>query len=185
MYIKWVIKSVRFKALLMYRTKGYMSKEVRLKVYKAHVLPVVDYCDVLYVNAKVDLLNQLQRIQNRCLKTCLDKHLLYSTEAIHAETNLPMLEERRKHHVRIYAYKRSRLEQFREIRMRETRLSTAPILKYSKPNCSSYEGCPEVLCAQTWNSLSVEVRNTITKEKFVEVSEKMMLATIPLLLRIV
>ena len=85
-----------------------MIEEARLRVYKSHVLPVIDYCDVLYCKAPTTILEELQRVQNKCLKTCLSKHILTPTEEVHALAGLPMLSERRKFHTLVYAYKRSR-----------------------------------------------------------------------------
>ena len=72
-HIRNMIKNLRFKSILLYRVRGYMSSEVLLKVYKSHVIPVIDYCDILYAGAGVGILDELQRVQNKCLENLLIK----------------------------------------------------------------------------------------------------------------
>ena len=159
LHVRNMIKNLRYKSLLLYKVRGYMSQQVLLRVYNSHVILVIDYCDILYVGAKSETLDELQRLQNKCLKTCLSKHILTPTELVHAEAQLPTLKNRRIYHAKIYAFKRSTNINFRETKLRVTRLSSAPLLHYSKISCASYEHSPEVLCAQTWNSLSPDLRN--------------------------
>ena len=179
LYIKSMIKSLRFKSILLYRVRKFMSTQVRLKVYRSHVLPVIDYCDILYAGSNVDLLARLQRVQNKCLKTCLDLHILTPTELVHATANLPTLENRRIYHIKIYSFKRAQNPKFLEKKIRITRLSTAPLLKYSKINCAAYSKCPEVLCAQTWNSLEPDLRNIEEMEEFKNLAKSVLKDTIP------
>ena len=65
---------MRLKSILLYRAKEVMNEASLLKVYISHALPVIDYCDILYNGGTVDLLEELQRVQNKCLKTCFGVH---------------------------------------------------------------------------------------------------------------
>ena len=107
-----------------------MPSKALSRVYKTHVLPVIDYCDILYTNSNIAALEELQRLQNKCLKTCLIKHILTSTEIIHGETLLPFLSQRRNYHCKLYAFKRAQLDKYLAKKVRETRFSSAPVLKY-------------------------------------------------------
>ena len=78
-HVRNLIKGLRFKSFLLYKVKDYMTERVLLKVYKAHMLPVIDYADVLYASSNVDILEELQRVQNKSLKICLKKHILTPT----------------------------------------------------------------------------------------------------------
>ena len=179
MYVRNMIKRLRFKSILLYRSRKYMSKPVLLRVYKSHVLPVIDYCDILYAGTNVVVLDTLQRVQNKCLKTCMGMHILTATEKVHADAKMPTLENRRKYHIKLYGYKRAQNPKFLEHKTRTTRLSTAPLLKYSKLNCAAYRNCPEVLCAQTWNSLKPNLRNIDDFSEFKNLAKTVLLDTIP------
>ena len=179
LHVKSLLKSIRFKNMLLYRARKKMTSEALLKVYVSHALSVIDYADILYTNAGKTELDSLQRQQNRALKTCLGKHILTPTENIHALACLPMLNERRKAHVQIYAYKRSKSDRFTEKHVRNTRQNAAPLLKYMTIHCKSYENSPEVTCAQSWNALKPHVRRTETFIEFKNQVKKSLLDTIP------
>ena len=105
-------KSLGFKSYLLCRLKIFVPTTILLKIYVTYALLVIDYCDILYNGANVDVLNELQRLQNRCLKFCLKKSVLTSTDYIHQEVKLPMLAERRTYHARVYGFKRSQQMSF-------------------------------------------------------------------------
>ena len=158
-HVRTLINNTRFKSLLLFKLKDCMGSQPLLRIYTSHVLSAIDYCDILYVGARVDTLEELQRLQNKCLKTCLSKHILTPTEFIHGLAGLPTLKNRRIYHIRNYAFKRCQNPLNREVKVRVTRHSSAPTLSYLKPNCASYEHAPEVICAQEWNAFSPEIRN--------------------------
>ena len=160
----------------MYRVSKMMPSKALIRVYKTHVLPVIDYCDILYTNSNATALEELQRLQNKCLKTCLFKHILTPTEVVHGETHLPMLLERRHYHCKLYAFKRAQLDKYLAQKARTTRFSSAPVLKYNIIHCTSYENSPSVTLAQCWNALDPETRNvidyTVFKKKMSDDLEK-------------
>ena len=178
-HVRNLTKGVRFKNMLLYRAKKRMTVEALLKVYKSHVLSVIDYADVLYANASSTILDNLQVQQNRGLKTCLGKHLLTPTDQVHALAYLPTLAERRKAHIKIYAYKRSRQQRFIVKPVRNTRLNEGPVLKYMTIHCSAYEKSPEVSCAQAWNAQKANIRLTDTLVTYKNLVKQTMLDTIP------
>ena len=170
-HVRTLINNTRFKSIFLYKLKECMSQKSLLCLYISHVLSAIDYCDILYVGAKKGSLDELQRLQNKCLKTCLAKHILTPTEQVHALANLPTLFNRRVYHTRTYAHKRAKNPIFRRQNVRETRQSSAPVLAYSIIKCSSYEHSPEVICAQEWNALVPELRNIDDYDLFKEENE--------------
>ena len=181
MHIKYLIRNMRFKSILLYRTREVMSVLSLLKIYKSHALPVLDYCDILYMKGNSDLLDELQRVQNKCLKTCYGDHLLTATELVHAKAKLPMLSQRRIFHARIYAFKRSSNEKYVQPKVRNTRYNMAPILKYSHIHCAAYEKSVEVVCAREWNALNVKTRSLDNMDDFKKQMKTLLENTIPVL----
>ena len=174
-----LIKNVRYKSLLLYRIRPFMTKEALLRIYKSHVTPVIDYCDVIYASTSSGILDELQRLQNKCLKTCLFKHILTPTELVHAEAHMPTLEVRRKFHTKIQAKKRSMNIDYLEIPFRPTRFNAAPVLKYSTIKCAAYEKSPGVRMAQLWNSLDMDLRLLEECNRFKALAKDEMNSTIP------
>ena len=155
-----------------------MSVLSLLKVYKS---PVLDYCDILYMKGNSDLLEELQRVQNKCLKTCYGDHILTATELVHAKARLPMLSHRREYHARLHAFKHSKDDRFNQNKVRNTRNNMAPLLKYSHIHCVAYEKSVEVLCAREWNALNVKTRNIEGLEDFKKEMKILLENTIPVL----
>ena len=178
-HTRLLIKSVNFKALLMYMVRDYMSELILRKVYVSYLLPIIDYADIMYTNTNADLLAELQRCQNRCLKTCYKLHMLTPTEEVHRKAQLPTLENRRVYHVDLYAFKRSQNRNFLKIPSRNTRLNQGPILNYPIIHCAAFEKSPLIVCAQRWNSLDTDLRNSENLVVFKSRARKILDDTIP------
>ena len=143
----------------MANLKHFVPTDIMLGIYKTYALPLFDYADVIYHSANEDCLALLQRVQNRCIKYCLKVPMGTSTNVIHVTSNLPKLLDKRVYHLQIYGFKKAQITKYTDIRPRQTRAATAPLLKYSHVILSSYEHSLEVVTAQTWNALRPEYRN--------------------------
>ena len=180
-HTRLLTKSVNFKALLMYMVREFMSENILRKVYVTYLLPIIDYADIMYTNTNVDLdlLAELQNCQNRCLKTCFKSHMLTPTENVHRKAQLPTLEMRRRYHVDLYAFKRAQQPYFLIHPGRNTRLNQGPILYYPIIHCTAFEKSPLVVCAQRWNSLDIDMRNSVNLDAFKSKARNTLDATIP------
>ena len=90
-----------------------------------------------------------------------------------------MLDKRREFHVQVYAYKRSRKDTFCKKVLRVTRFNEGPVLFYSTIHCTAYENSPQVTCAQAWNALTSEIRNTETISEFKSLAKEILKDSIP------
>ena len=161
-HVKELKSSLAFKSYLLGKLRHYVPTPILLRIYKTYALPVIDYSDTLYNGANVDLLKSLQRVQNRCLKYCLKLPVLSSTDFVHQEAGLPMLNERRKYHARIIGYKKSKIPRYCAYNRYPTRAFTATVLKYHTVHTASYERSLEVYISQQWNALTPDIRNLPT-----------------------
>ena len=105
--------------------------------------------------------------------------MLTPTEEVHRKAQLPTLENRRVYHVNLYAFKRSQNKKFVKIPSRNTRLNQGPILNYPIIHCAAFEKSPLVVCAQSWNSLDSNLRNSETLDVFKCRARKILDDTIP------
>ena len=71
------------KRSVLCRIMPFINKHVALSIYKMMILPYFDYCDIIYTKACVHDLDKLQRLQNKCLKTCQGLHKLHDTVDVH------------------------------------------------------------------------------------------------------
>ena len=66
------------------------------------ILPVLEYGDILYDGTNKKLMEKLQVLQNRCLRTCIlsDQHI--PTIRLHEMCKISKLEVRRRMHLQLY-----------------------------------------------------------------------------------
>ena len=178
LHVKELKKNLAFRSYLLANLKHYVPTNIMLKIYKVYTLPLFDYADVLYHGANGDILDRLQRIQNRCLKYCLKLPILTSTNIVHQLADLPKLCDRRLYHAKLYGFKRSKKEEFINVRPRITRIATAPLLYYDIIHASSYENSVEVFTAQAWNALPPSARDTESISSFKKLMKKELKVTV-------
>ena len=100
-------QTIAMKIKTFRRMRDFISENTEIQLYKALILPIIDYNDIIY-----DLLNKeqeikLQRIQNRALRTVFKgKHL--STQEMHDKAQVETLAIRRKIHMLGLMYKRAK-----------------------------------------------------------------------------
>ena len=177
-HVKGLIKTVQYKGYLLKHAKGCLPKDARLSVYKAYIVPIIDYGDVLYNGVVVELLQKLQRLQNRCLKICEGAHRLTPTVDIHRATNMPLLKERIKYHIKLIAFKRAQDPKFRRPTIRATRLADGPVLMYHTIHCNVYQHSLEVQCAWEWLATQPYNRNIEEFLEFKHLAKKALLSKI-------
>ena len=174
-----LIKSLNFKSYLLGRLKRFVTTKNLLKIYVTYVLPLIDYCDILYHGANEGNLDKLQRVQNRCLKYCLKVRRLTPTDYVHQEAKIPKLDMRRQYHAQVYGFKMSKMHTKIDHRPLHTRLAQYPLLKYSFIHTTSYENSIEVYVAQTWNALLPSIRGTESLAEFKKLMKVSLADSIP------
>ena len=66
-HIQNLIKVLSYKSFCLSKLRHLLNNTASVAIYKSTILPYVEYGDNIYAGAKLDLLNKIQRIQNRCL----------------------------------------------------------------------------------------------------------------------
>ena len=107
-YIKHIqscISNVSHKMFILSKIRPYINTNIAITIYKNLIVPFLDYGDILFINASIELLNKLQRLQNKCLRICLRAHPQTPTFFLHQETKTAPLHDRRKAHLRSFMFK--------------------------------------------------------------------------------
>ena len=99
-----------------------------IKIYKGMILPYFDYGDVVYMGGRKDMLEKLQRLQNRALKICLRVEHRHPTDDLHRQTRVKTLYDRRKAHLKIAAFSKIRNPGRVQVTEKITRGGDAPRL---------------------------------------------------------
>ena len=125
----------------------------------------LNYGDVIYNSVNKEGLLRLQRLQNRCLKSCMRLNLRFETDDLHRVTKRPKLKTRRTAHFKIFMYKRLDIQHLLDMRDIRTRGHDAPLFKI-KILYEAFKGSVEYARALQWNGLPQATRNTENIEIF-------------------
>ena len=104
-HINRLIQTLSHKAYQLAKIRRYINEETSLKIYKAMIIPYLDYGDIIYDAAPLKQLEKLQKIQNRCLRTCKAGQSTPSTAELHARYKVGYLKSRRQAHLKNFMFK--------------------------------------------------------------------------------
>jgi hypothetical protein len=89
---------------ILRRVRHYIDRDLCLMLYNVLVLPLFDYCDVVYSNCNTTEIIKLQRLQNRAAKLILQVPLDTSTHEVINELKWFYLSERIFYHRCVFMY---------------------------------------------------------------------------------
>ena len=81
------------------KCRNYLSQSLTLVLYKSLVVPLMDYCDVAYMQTNQNTLNRLQIVQNIACRVILKAAPRNHISDMHKELKLDYLHDRRKLHL--------------------------------------------------------------------------------------
>ena len=177
-HLENVIKSLSYKALLLAKMRKYITQDVSLRIYKIMILPVLEYGDILYEGANKKLIDKLQVIQNRCLRTCLLPNQHIPTIRLHESCETANLISRRKMRLQLYMFKQKHNNCIVNDRNVYTRSHDAILFTTVKPNSEKYKNNVLYKGAIAWNGLSVAIRKSQTYSILKELLNKRLIAEI-------
>ena len=93
------------KIKLLGQVRGLLDRSTALMVYKTLILPVMDYCDFIYLGTIAQNRETLQKLQNCAFRSILGVDNLARTKDMHASLNMDMLDSRREKHAAIEVFK--------------------------------------------------------------------------------
>ena len=178
-HVKTVANMVTYKSVLLGKIRRNLNENVAMSIYKTMILPYFDYGDIIYDNASVEILDKLQRLQNKCLKICKGYNNRYSTKDLHHETNTPMLEDRRKVHINNFMFSRKGDRERMDRKEVRTRAHDGPLFKVKTPRVETYKRAVEYAGSVQWNKLPAEVRNIIDVNEFKRHQKNFLKKSIP------
>ena len=156
-----------------------MSERSAITIYKATILPVFDYNDIIYYLLNKQQLAKLQRMQNRALRLVFSGRIL-SVADMHEVAGVNYLEQRRDAHMLGLMYNRTKDQKYRDDRVRTTRQGDAVLLKVPRANSTKFMNSPIFRGSTMWNRLPVELRQVESRYAF-KILYKNHLAGLPLL----
>ena len=145
--------------LASFRKMRYcMSQETAAYIYKATILPIFDYNDVIYHLLNSQQETKLQRIQNRALRIVFMGKTL-SVAEMHSQAGVDFLEKRRNLHLLALMHNRSQNPKYIEKAIRNTRQNSSKVLTVPQPKATKFMKAPKYKGSKLWNSLPPKIRN--------------------------
>lgn len=84
---------------ILCKIRSYVTKKALLEVYKVMILPLLDFGDIFYQGAIQKLLNKVESLQKRAVRTIAGLPRMSSVQGELTKYKLSMLEKRRKLHL--------------------------------------------------------------------------------------
>ena len=158
------------------KIRFYLNVDDMLLMYKMYILPYVDYGDVLYEAANQAKLEKLQKLQNRGLRLVLRVEDRVPVILIHQQAKISKLNARREAHLRQFMFKQQGNMSIVNQRDVRTRAHDAILFTTLIPKNEKYRRSVFYRGANTWNNLSVDLRNMENFEAF-KLAQKKWLST--------
>ena len=156
---------VAMKMTTFRRIRYFISEKTAIMLYKALILPIIDYNDIIYSLLTKQQLDKLQRTQNHALRTVFRGKIL-SVAQMHDQAKVNYLSERRNLHLLNLMYDRSLESEYIDNRPRITRQGDATLLNVPHPKTRKLEAAPIYMGSVKWNELPPRVRKSDTKIHF-------------------
>lgn len=179
-HLQKCIKNYNSKLYMLNKIKTYLPIHSALTIFKAMVLPYLEYGNILLLNCNEGERIKIQRAQNRGLKCILRKDRMHNTKSLHKEARLATWEVRaRLAGTRLMFKYKGLPEHLHTPGMRsliydgpsrntaiQTRASLGPILHLDFPHSNKYIGSTSYRLRQEWNSLPKHLRQIDDFEHF-------------------
>ena len=166
LHIENLLKTLKYKIYILAKLRSYLSIQSSLTIYKATILPYIDYGDIFYQAAFKGSLTKIQDSQTKALKICFKLHGNQDEKDLHARANLATLEKRRNSHILNFMYKRKDNPVYLDTKKLQTRAYQAS--KFTVPNFNITQFKNSILYkgSSLWNELQTETKNIPTYSAF-------------------
>ena len=166
LHIENLLKTLKYKIYILAKLRSYLSIQSSLTIYKATILPYIDYGDIFYQAAFKGSLTKIQDSQTKALKICFKLHRNQDEKDLHARANLATLGKRRNSHILNFMYKRKDNPVYLDTKKLQTRAYQAS--KFTVPNFNITQFKNSILYkgSSLWNELQTETKNIPTYSAF-------------------
>ena len=167
-HINTVIRNTSYKLFQLKRINPYLTEPVSLMIYKAYILPIIEYGNIIYTTTTKKNLEKIQRLQNQCLKTCLNLNKDTPTSQVHKIANLNTLEERRQKAIVKFMFMRSKKEKFIDKNTYNilTRSKSVPKLAVPEYKSAIAKKSIKYFGSILWNTQNQDLKEILDKKKF-------------------
>ena len=157
-------KLVSHKLYLLSKVRRYLTTEACITVFKTMILSLIEYGDIIYAGSSQENLKKIDKLFYRGLRICMGPHRNFNEQELCNECSIAALRDRRQAHLLIFMFKQKEVESMLKAPIRNTRLHTAPVFWYYKPNNEKTRKNVIYRGAIEWNAQTPNVRNMELKD---------------------
>ena len=155
----------------LHRINKFLPKQSRINMYNTIIVPVFDYCDVIYGGCTERNSKRLQIVQNLAVKSITGNKKYDSATPSFKELNFLNLKQRRKIHESVFIHKaltenstpNLHQEYSQYIPNANTRNFSSGKLTIPTHNYSKFKKSPLYRTITTWNSIPTSIPKTTIK----------------------
>lgn len=161
-HLQHIMSRLNHKMILLGNIRPFIDTRTALIIYKAHLLSLVEYGAIFIDSLPVNCLHKLQRVQNRCLRTCFLADKSTSNVTLHEKAKLLPLRLRRQEATSKFVFKKIRhspdilCEPIRH----GNRSSFKRLIKLTMPKSNRFRNCISYAGLLAWNRLPESLRMT-------------------------
>ena len=157
-HIKSIISKVTHKLSVLTKIRKYIDIHTSLTLYKSMILPHFDYGDMVYAATSNENLNDLQTLQNICLRLCTKSPYDININRLHSISNVSLLTDRRKVHLLNLMYQRKDSADYLDVRPLPTRQHRSITFKVPFTDKTTVQKSLLIRGANEWNSLANNIK---------------------------
>ena len=140
----------------------HLPEDCKHLFYQSYILPIFDYCDVVWSGLSASLVEKLEVHHRKVLKLLYCKDKLFPSDSLYTTTRTTPLSTRRKLHSRLLVHKISlnkvprhmvKYSWFNPVR------STRNAISLPRAHCSSFLKSPIFLSYCAWSSLPLSIKS--------------------------
>ena len=163
-----VFKKYSYKIYQFGKIKKYITTDTRILVYKQTILPLVEYVSFMLCLNSAHEVDKLQKLQNRCLRMCLNINNPrdMSVAMLHTTARVDELNVRREIHLSNLMYDLKSNGHFKKKGYRDTRSTEKYVFETEIVHSSIYSRSPYYRGAAIWNLLPEHIQKLPDKCKF-------------------
>ena len=163
-----VKKNINGHLFKLRKLRKYVVPECAVLIYKQTILPLMDYAAFLLNSCNVSDRNDLQVLQNDCLRTCYNVYRRdrISLAVLHRDANLLSLDQRRKIQLLTLMYKHKLNFDTEHVFRRATRRAERYKFEVERYNVVKYKNSPYYKEAELWDSLPQYVTDSVCMTEF-------------------
>ncbi|KAL1448214.1 hypothetical protein WDU94_005667 [Cyamophila willieti] len=166
-HVSEVRKRVYYSLHSLSKYRKIFPKELKKRLVEALVLPIMDYCDVVYcTNLKVELQNSLQRAQNACVRYVCNLRKFDRVSQHYLGLDWMRLDTRQNLHMLLLLYNLLRSQgppqYFQETwtYLQTSRLASLGLLEIPRHQTRIFGDSYHISVARLWNSLHRDIRDS-------------------------